>query len=82
MIASLQRFLTKLAYKFLSFFKALKGCVDKKDFMWMDEAKAAFQELKSHICSLPTLAAPERGEIITIYLSTCTKVVSDVLIDR
>nr|GEW41139.1 reverse transcriptase domain-containing protein [Tanacetum cinerariifolium] len=35
--------------------QALNGCLNKKDFLWNAEAEAAFQELKSHLQSLPAL---------------------------
>jgi hypothetical protein len=71
-LAALKRFLPKSAEKQLPFFKTLKNCADKKDFSWTDDAEAAFQGLKKHIASLPTITAPLAGEPITIYLSAGT----------
>jgi hypothetical protein len=82
-IAALKRFLPKSAERSLPFFKTLKNCVDKKDFRWTAEAEAAFLELKKHIASLPEVAAPEVGEVITVYLSAGAEAVSSVLlVDR
>ncbi|KAI3783464.1 hypothetical protein L1987_42547 [Smallanthus sonchifolius] len=64
----------------LPFFQMLKGCLHKKDFRWTEEAEAAFQELKENIASLPTMVAPEAGELIFIYLSAGNEVVSVVLL--
>ncbi|KAK1424789.1 hypothetical protein QVD17_20127 [Tagetes erecta] len=68
-IAALKRFLLKSAEKSLPFFKTLKNFVDKKDFKWIIEAEAAFQDLKKQIAFLPTITAPVAGELIIVYLS-------------
>lgn len=38
-LAALLRFLSKSAKKSLPFFKALKGCTDKRKFLWSEEAE-------------------------------------------
>ncbi|GKA06070.1 reverse transcriptase domain-containing protein [Tanacetum coccineum] len=45
-LASLNRFLSKLAEKSLLFFKTLKKCTKKSDFQWTTEAEAAFKQMK------------------------------------
>ncbi|XP_076926969.1 uncharacterized protein LOC143590350 [Bidens hawaiensis] len=58
----------------------LKNCSDKKDFQWTNEAEAAFLALKQHLAYLPAQAAPQAGEVITVYLSTEREAISSVLI--
>ncbi|GJY51309.1 reverse transcriptase domain-containing protein [Tanacetum coccineum] len=48
-LASLNRFLSKLAEKSLPFFKALKKCTKKSDFQWTAEAEATFKQMKKLI---------------------------------
>ncbi|KAI3754656.1 hypothetical protein L1987_54443 [Smallanthus sonchifolius] len=79
-IDALKRFLSKSAEKSLPFFQTLKGCLDKKDFRWTEEAEAAFQKLKENLASLPTMVAPEAGELIFVYLSAGSDVVRAVLL--
>ncbi|GJV58719.1 reverse transcriptase domain-containing protein [Tanacetum coccineum] len=43
------RFLSKSVEKSLLLFKALKGCLEKKDFTWTREADKAFEEMKRYI---------------------------------
>ncbi|GJV67208.1 reverse transcriptase domain-containing protein [Tanacetum coccineum] len=61
-LASLNRFLAKSAEKSLPFFKTLKKCTKKSDFLWTEEAEAAFKQMKEHIAKLPMLIAPEEQE--------------------
>ncbi|KAJ0848795.1 putative nucleotidyltransferase, Ribonuclease H [Helianthus annuus] len=68
-LAALKRFTSKLAERSLPFFKTLRGCTDKKDFRWTEEAEEAFTQIKQHLASLPDMAAPETGEVISVYLS-------------
>ncbi|GJY00048.1 reverse transcriptase domain-containing protein [Tanacetum coccineum] len=42
-LASLNRFLAKSAEKSLPFFKTLKKCTKKSDFLWTEEAESAFR---------------------------------------
>ncbi|GJU66819.1 hypothetical protein Tco_1253078 [Tanacetum coccineum] len=58
-LASLNRFLAKLAEKSLPFFKTLKKCTKKSDFLWTEEAEVAFRQMKEHIAKLPMLIAPK-----------------------
>nr|GEU38962.1 reverse transcriptase domain-containing protein [Tanacetum cinerariifolium] len=61
-LTTLNRLLSKRAKKSLSFFKKLKGCLEKKDFTWTREADKAFEEMKMYIEKLPTLMAPKAGK--------------------
>ncbi|GJZ94619.1 hypothetical protein Tco_0666822 [Tanacetum coccineum] len=42
-LASLRRFMSKSAEKALPFFKTLKGCIKKRDFLWNPEAEKEFK---------------------------------------
>ncbi|GJV35711.1 reverse transcriptase domain-containing protein [Tanacetum coccineum] len=50
--ASLNRFLAKSAEKSLPFFKTLKKYTKKSDFLWTEEAEAAFKQMKEHIANI------------------------------
>ncbi|GJX52185.1 reverse transcriptase domain-containing protein [Tanacetum coccineum] len=78
-LASLNRFLAKSAEKSLPFFKTLKKCTKKSDFLWTEEAEAAFRQMKEHIAKLPMLTAPEEQEELIVYLAASKEKVSAVL---
>ncbi|XP_022042055.1 uncharacterized protein LOC110944716 [Helianthus annuus] len=78
-LVALKLFTSKLAERSLPFFKTLKGCTDKKDFKWTEEAEEAFNQMKQHLTSLPDMAAPETGELISVYLSVPEEAISAVL---
>ncbi|GKA90033.1 reverse transcriptase domain-containing protein [Tanacetum coccineum] len=78
-LASLNRFLAKLAEKSLPFFKTLKKCTKKSDFQWTTEAKAAFKQMKKLIAELPTLTVPMEKEEVIVYLAAAREAVSAVL---
>ncbi|GJX16723.1 reverse transcriptase domain-containing protein [Tanacetum coccineum] len=60
--------------------KGIKICPDKKsDFLWTEEAKSAFRQIKEHIAKLPMLTAPEEQEKLIVYLAASKEVVSVVL---
>ncbi|GJR29264.1 reverse transcriptase domain-containing protein [Tanacetum coccineum] len=60
--------------------KGIKICPDKKsDFLWTEEAEAAFRQMKEHIAKLPMLTAPEEQEELIIYLAASKEAVSAVL---
>ncbi|GJW09638.1 hypothetical protein Tco_1575465 [Tanacetum coccineum] len=73
-LASLNRFLVKSAEKSLPFFKTLKKCTKKSDFLWTEEAEAAFRPMKEHIAKLPMLIAPKEQEELIVYLATSKEV--------
>nr|GEW64866.1 protein NYNRIN-like [Tanacetum cinerariifolium] len=52
----------------------------KKDFRWSIEAEASFQELKSHLKSLPALTTPRPEETLTLYLAAANEAISAVLL--
>ncbi|GJV51801.1 reverse transcriptase domain-containing protein [Tanacetum coccineum] len=78
-LASLNRFLAKSTEKSLPFFKTLKKCTKKSDFLWTEEAKTAFRQMKEHIAKLPMLTAPEEQEELIVYLAASKEAVSAVL---
>ncbi|GJS03160.1 reverse transcriptase domain-containing protein [Tanacetum coccineum] len=78
-LASLNRFLAKLAEKSLPFFKTLKKCTKKSDFHWTMEAKEAFKQMKQLIAELPMLTAPMEKEELIVYLAAAKETVSVVL---
>ncbi|GJR01578.1 reverse transcriptase domain-containing protein [Tanacetum coccineum] len=79
-LASLNRFLSKLAEKSLPLFKTLKKCIKKSDFHWTSEAEQAFKHLKQHLSKLPLLVAPKPKEELIVYLSASHGAISAVLI--
>ncbi|GJX28592.1 hypothetical protein Tco_0236671 [Tanacetum coccineum] len=68
-LASLNRFLAKSAEKSLPFFKTLKKCTNKSDFLWTEEAESAFKQMNELIEKLHMLIAPEEKEELIIYLA-------------
>nr|GEY66748.1 reverse transcriptase domain-containing protein [Tanacetum cinerariifolium] len=78
-LASLKRFLSKLAKKSLPLFKTLKKCIKKSDFHWTPEAEQAFKQLKRHLANLPMLVAPKPKEDLIIYLFASYGAISVVL---
>ncbi|GJU07443.1 reverse transcriptase domain-containing protein [Tanacetum coccineum] len=78
-LAALGRFLAKSAKKALAFFKTLKGCMNKNNFQWTQEAELAFQKLKQHLQSLPALTVPTPGETLILYLAVSHETISSLL---
>ena len=76
-MAALSRFISRLGDKGLPFFKLL-GKTNK--FEWNNDTSKAFQELKDFLPSPPVLTAPEDGEVLLLYISATTSVVSTVLV--
>lgn len=60
-MAALTRFISMSAEKSLPFFQLLKG---NKDFKWGEDQKKAFEEVKNHLKSLPTIARPEPNDLL------------------
>jgi hypothetical protein len=77
MMAALCRFISKLGEKGLPFFKLLK----KSDrFKWTDEADQALEELKTFLTTPPVMVPLPPKEILLLYISASTQVVSAVLV--
>nr|GFA57964.1 hypothetical protein [Tanacetum cinerariifolium] len=78
-LASLNRFLSKLAEKSLPFFKTLNKCTKKSDFQWTAEAEMAFKQMKKLIAELPMLTTPKEKDELIMYLSAGKEAISVVL---
>ncbi|KAK1435491.1 hypothetical protein QVD17_01255 [Tagetes erecta] len=79
-LAALHRFLSKSAERSLPFFKTLKGCLQKKDFEWSEEAEQAFKALKGYISSIPAVVAPLPDERLFLYLAIGREAVSTAIV--
>ncbi|GKE10974.1 reverse transcriptase domain-containing protein [Tanacetum coccineum] len=66
----------------LPFFEMLKNITkqNKYDYLWMEEAKNAFQELKKIIIDLTSLTTPKPKETLYIYLAVAQEAASAVLL--
>ena len=78
-LTALSRFISKSADKAMPLFHTLKGCIEKNNFQWTNEAKKALQRIKEALHKLPTLATPIPGETLQVYLSTSGEAISSVL---
>jgi hypothetical protein len=76
-LATLSRFISRLAERALPFFKLLRK---SGPFSWTEEAEQAFQELKQHLVSLPILVASKPGEPLYLYIVAAAEAVSMVLV--
>ena len=74
-IAMLNRFVLKATDKCMPFFKTLKQA-----FVWTDEYKKAFQELKRYLSNLPLLSLSKEGENRYLYLVVSPIAMSAALI--
>ena len=53
------------------------------DFVWSDDANAAFEDLKRQLAEPPVLAAPVDKEPLLLYIAANTRVVSvAVVVER
>jgi hypothetical protein len=77
MMAALGCFISKLGEKGLPFFKLLKR---SNKFVWMDKANQALEELKTFLTTALVMVPPAPKEILLLYISTSTQVVSAVLV--
>jgi hypothetical protein len=76
-MAALNRFISRLGERGLSFFKLLKH---QDKFQWMEEAEQALQDLKQHLQSPPVLTAPLPGEDPLLYIAATTHIISSAII--
>ena len=74
-VAALNRFVSRVTDKCLSFFKTLKQA-----FTWTDECEAAFQELKRYLSNPSLLSPSKEGESLQLYLAVLATAVSAALI--
>jgi hypothetical protein len=71
-IASLNRFILKLAERSLPFFAILSSSAKVE---WGVEQQKAFDDLKSYLEQLPTLSSPEQRQPLILYVSATHSVV-------
>ena len=76
-IAALNRFVSKATDKCLLFFKTLKQA-----FVWTNECKAAFQELKRYLSNPPLLSPSKQGENLYLYLAVSAMAMNATLIQE
>jgi hypothetical protein len=77
MMAALGHFISKLGEKGLLFFKLLRKA---DNFVWDDEAQKAFDALKESLTTPPIMTPPIPKEMLLLYISATTSVVSTVLV--
>jgi dsDNA-binding SOS-regulon protein len=78
-LTALSWFISRLAEQALLFFKLLRK---SGPFIWMEEVKEAFQELKRYLTSSPIMVAQEPGEPLLLYIMTTADAVSMVLVAK
>jgi hypothetical protein len=76
-MASVSRFLSRLGEKALPLYALLKKT---GTFVWNDQAKKAFDELKKMLSTDPILEAPASKEPMMMYIAATNRVVSVVLV--
>jgi hypothetical protein len=76
-MAALNRFISRLGERGLSFFKLLKR---QDKFQWTEKAERALQDLKHHLQSPPVLTAPLSGEDLLLYIAATTHVVNSAIV--
>ena len=76
-MAALNRFLSRLGERGLSFFKLLKR---QDKFEWTTEAAEALENLKYYLQSSPILTAQLPSEELLLYIAATTHVVSTAIV--
>jgi hypothetical protein len=76
-MAALSRFISQLHEKGLPFFKLLKA---SEKFVWSKEADTAFMQLKEFLTSPPVLTAPQKDNVLLLYVAATDRVVSTVIV--
>ena len=76
-MATLSHFISRLGEKGLPFFKLLKS---SEKFEWLEEADAAFTQLKQYLMSPPVLTAPREDETLLLYIVATNRVVSTAMV--
>jgi hypothetical protein len=77
-VAALSRFVARLGEKALPFYALMKKS-DKK-FEWIEEADAAFSQMKKVMSTPLVLVAPKEREPLLLYIAATHQVVSTVLV--
>jgi hypothetical protein len=76
-MATLSHFISRLGKKGMPFFKLLKA---SKKFVWSKEADAAFTQLKEFLTSPSVLIAPQKDDVLLLYIAATDRVVSTVIV--
>jgi hypothetical protein len=76
-MAALSRFISRLGEKGLPFFKLLKA---SEKFVRSKEADAAFTQLKEFLTSHSVLTAPQKDDVLLLYIAITDRVVSIVIV--
>ena len=76
-IAALNRFVSKVTDKCMSFFHTLR-----KSFEWTNECQKAFKNLKKYLSSLPLLSPSKPGEELYLYIAVSQAAVSAALVRK
>jgi hypothetical protein len=76
-LAALSRFISKLGEKALPFYRLLRKA---DNFTWIEEAQAAFDDLKRCLSTSPVLVTPREKELMLLYIAATNQVVSSVLV--
>jgi hypothetical protein len=76
-MAALSRFISRLGEKGLAFFKLLKA---SEKFVWSEEADDAFTHLKEFLNSPLVLTAPQKDDVLFLYVAATDRVVSTVIV--
>jgi hypothetical protein len=76
-LASLNRFISRLAERNLPFFEVLKSA---KVFQWGPAQQKAFEELKQYLIDLTTLTPPSSGTPLLLYVAPSHAAVSVALV--
>jgi fatty acid-binding protein DegV len=79
-LATLNKFISKSAERSLPIFQALKGT--KKDFAWGPSQQHAFEEIKRYLSKPNTLATPNPGKELLLYVSAIENAVNAVLVQE
>jgi hypothetical protein len=76
-LAALSRFIARLGERSLPLYKLMKK---SGHFSWTPEAQEALDSIKNMLKSSPILTAPTPEELIFLYITTTTQVVSATLV--
>jgi hypothetical protein len=76
-LAALSRFISRLGKKGLPLYRLLRK---SKCFSWTPEAKEALTKLKALLTNPPILVPPTKGEVLLLYITAMTQVVSAAVV--
>jgi hypothetical protein len=76
MMVALSWFISKSGKRDMHFYKLLRKA---NGFQWVDQAMAAFTELKQYLRSLPTLVPPKQDDVLLLYVTATDTVVRTVI---